>query len=329
MCVNCDEIIQVGNSGTDGWSPILALYEGECDGDPVTVHQLVSWVDGTGTRPDYDGDIMTDQWLIDHPIYLGSTGLVTDICEATNLQPANGATGATGPQGPAGPAGEAGNDGCDPVISILASVVGGDKTYEVDVIGPGESPCFPIYELEFPIEMITDNSELTTAIDTAVETYLSAEKTVDASISIGSVVNVNTDTYDFNYTIISGGPSLAIDPTFTSYTAYKVIGNLMILNFRLVLINNGTLGTFATTLRVPGGYTFSNALEINAIGSWVEYYAGNSGDKYQNFVIGNISGINNTLLRIGVTNIYGDITGWGLNAGQKATLMGQIMFTIN
>ncbi len=57
MCVNCDEIIQVGNSGTDGWSPILALYEGECDGDPVTVHQLVSWVDGTGTRPDYDGDI--------------------------------------------------------------------------------------------------------------------------------------------------------------------------------------------------------------------------------------------------------------------------------
>jgi hypothetical protein len=231
MCINCDEIIQVGNSGTDGWSPILALYEGECDGDPVTVHQLVSWVDGTGTRPDYDGDIMTDAWLAANPIYLGSTGLVTDICEATNLQPANGATGATGPQGPAGPAGEAGNDGCDPVISILASVVGGDKTYEVDVIGPGESPCFPIYELEFPIEMITDNSELTTAIDTAVQealspdvvsyTYLSGDigSKIFCISEVGSVTAaLNTSTYNN-----------------MSYVQYKILGNTMFLNFRLYL----------------------------------------------------------------------------------------------
>lgn len=341
MCINCDEIIQVGNSGTDGWSPILALYEGECDGDAVTVHQLVSWQEGSGTRPIYNGNIMTDAWLAAHPIYLGSAGFVTDICEATNLQPANGANGAAGATGATGATGEAGNDGCNPLAEI--SLTFEDGTGEpgvgltVDFIQSGEA-CNQSFDASLdPVDFAESDffnqvlltETFTNGVATAVETYLSAEKTVDSSVSIGSVANVNTATYDFNYTIITGGPTLAIDPSVASYTAYKVIGNLMILNFRLVLINNGTFGTFATTLKVPGGYTFSNALEINAIGSWVEYYAGNSGDKYQNFVIGNIAGTNNTLLRIGVTNIYGDITGWGLSSGQRATLMGQIMFTIN
>ena len=107
-CNGCDEIIQVGNSGTDGWSPILALVESTCDAANVTVHQLVSWEGGTGTRPIYSGNIMTDAWLAANPIYLGSAGFVTDICEATNLQPADGENGATGATGEAGPAGGSG-----------------------------------------------------------------------------------------------------------------------------------------------------------------------------------------------------------------------------
>jgi hypothetical protein len=95
-CNGCDEIVQVGNQGTDGWSPILALVESTCSGDDVTVHRLIRWTDGTGTFPDYNSNIMTDQWLIDNPIYLGSTGLVDDICDATNLKPADGTPGTPG-----------------------------------------------------------------------------------------------------------------------------------------------------------------------------------------------------------------------------------------
>jgi hypothetical protein len=319
MCINCDEIIQVGNSGTNGWSPILALYEGECDGDAVTVHQLISWDGGSGTRPSYSGNIMTNQWLIDHPIYLGSDGFVTDICEATNLQPADGATGATGPQGPAGPTGEAGNDGCDPVISILASVVGGDKTYEVDVIGPGESPCFPIYELEFPIEMITDNSELTTAIDEAVLAALQVSPQYNEITSISNNLGTGqvryTSSSSFNLSTLIG----------TLYTSHIIIGNRMTLSFRFSILTDvsGISTITKLELKIPDSKTSKNANDNNAIGYHKYTLSGtvmtpvittnNADDSYLNITFPISTGF----------------SGLTANFGEPVTFQGQITFTIN
>jgi len=197
MCINCDEIIQVGNSGTDGWSPILALYEGECDGDPVTVHQLISWYGGSGTRPDYDGDIMTDQWLIDHPIYLGSAGFVTDICNATNLIGGNGNNGSNGTNGTNG------TNGCTPEIGITAAVVG-DTVTPLTVTENFDVPCAPTYDIEFPISIftsdtvvdgITDSEAFSTAVTTAVNSVISgllapAETTI-ANVSTPTILTIS------------------------------------------------------------------------------------------------------------------------------------------
>lgn len=230
MCINCDEIIQVGNSGTDGWSPILALVESTCDAANVTVHQLVSWQGGTGTRPIYSGNIMTDAWLAAHPIYLGTAGFVTDICEATNLQPANGENGATGATGEAGPAGEAGNDGCNPDISITASVVGGDKTYEVDVIPGGEPPCFPTYELEFPIELFENT------VENLITSAFTAEEFAEELTSIGTSSGPQV------YLVgASGSGSLDFyvsEGNYASFTQLYKVGKTVTFNFRLGLTAN-------------------------------------------------------------------------------------------
>ena len=232
MCIDCGSDIILNAPGSDGWSPILALVESTCDAANVTVHQLVSWVDGTGTRPDYLGNIMTDQWLIDHPIYLGSSGLVTDICDATNLQPANGENGATGATGEAGPAGENGNDGCNPDISITASVVGGDKTYEVDVTRLDDplTPCFPDYYFEFPIDIFTNT------VENLISTALVAEEFAEELTSIGTssgpqVYLVGT----------SGSGSLDFyvsEGNYASFTQLYKVGKTVTFNFRLGLTAN-------------------------------------------------------------------------------------------
>ena len=96
-CTDCNDVdINTGSDGYNGWSPILALVESTCSGDDVTVHRLISWTGGTGTRPEYLGNIMTDPFLLTTPIYLGSSGFVTNICSATNLKPADGTAGAPG-----------------------------------------------------------------------------------------------------------------------------------------------------------------------------------------------------------------------------------------
>ena len=268
MCINCDEIIQVGNSGTDGWSPILALVESTCDAANVTVHQLVSWVDGTGTRPDYLGDIMTDAWLAANPIYLGSSGLVTDICEATNLQPANGANGATGATGEAGPAGEAGNDGCNPDISVSASVVGGDKTYEVDVTRLDDplTPCFPEYYFEFPIDIFTDT------VENLISTALVAEEFAEDLTSIGTSSGPQvylTSVFGPG----SGDLDFWVDPgNYSSFTQLYKVGKTVTFNFRLGLINNtGSIYTANQILiKFPTAFTDrpSNSSQYSAVGMY-------------------------------------------------------------
>ena len=323
MCTNCDEIIQVGNSGTDGWSPILALVESTCDAASVTVHQLVSWVDGTGTRPDYLGDIMTDQWLIDNPIYLGSAGLVTDICDATNLQPANGENGATGATGEAGPAGENGNDGCNPDISITASVVGGDKTYEVDVIPGGEPPCSPTYDLQFPIILFEE------IIENLVGTAVNSALTVTPTYILDPDINIGTgDTSDIKYTLlqtISGSPSLNIDATYANWIGYYTVGNQLTMDFRINIAGSGGSGYYRLEMLIPNSHTSINNNFTNAIG-----YSLSNGKLDNPSAIITTNSTASTHLKFGVAlSPYADIKPVLISDSGLLTIIGQITFLID
>lgn len=73
-----------GEDGANGWSPELAVV---ADGER-RVFRLIGWLSGSGETPGHEGE------------YLGATGFVTAIGEATDIR------GPQGPQGEQGPPGE-------------------------------------------------------------------------------------------------------------------------------------------------------------------------------------------------------------------------------
>ena len=279
MCVNCDEIIQVGNSGTDGWSPILALVEGTCDEDAVTVHQLVSWVDGTGTRPDYLGDIMTDQWLIDNPIYLGSAGLVTDICDATNLIGGSGGAGTPGGTGPEGPEGPA---GCTPIAELNFEFTNGGEgispPVDTSVIIDNTDPCNPIYDVSIDAQDLFTNVDLINLLldSTTFQTYINNL----LGSSIGGVNGINnsptisdTGTPDVYWYGNVGIGNLMFTSTSaatnTNFFKWNILGNRMTLDFLLNIMKVAVSSDedFLLELKIPGGYAVSSTVypESNAV----------------------------------------------------------------
>jgi hypothetical protein len=326
MCVNCDEIIQVGNSGTDGWSPILALFEGTCDGDPVIVHQLVSWVDGTGTRPDYDGDIMTDAWLLANPIYLGSAGLVTDICNATNLIGGNGNNGSNGTNGTNGA------DACIPEIGITAAVVG-DTVTPLTVTENFDVPCAPTYDIEFPISIftsdtvvdgITDSAAFSTAVTTAVNSVISG-LLAPAETMISPLTISDTGSPDVLYTEFISSTSLSFNTGSTSYISYKVIGNLMYLNFRFVIdVPPGPTPHIANfQVKIPAPYLFVNTSDVSAISR----YSLDAPTATYTPVI-STNNVDDGYLMISAYNDNTNATSFNLKTGTTEYFQGQITFTI-
>jgi hypothetical protein len=268
-CTDCNDVdINTGADGYNGWSPIYANIEETCDGTDVVIQQLISWTGGTGTKPEYSGSIMTDTWLATNPIYLGSTGFVTTICNATNILGATGAAGGTGSEGEAGPAGEAGNDGCNPDISVSASVVGGDKTYEVDVTRLDDplTPCFPEYYFEFPIDIFTDT------VENLISTALVAEEFAEDLTSIGTSSGPQvylTSVFGPG----SGDLDFWVDPgNYSSFTQLYKVGKTVTFNFRLGLINNtGSIYTANQILiKFPTAFTDrpSNSSQYSAVGMY-------------------------------------------------------------
>lgn len=80
-----------GTDGFNGWSPLLKIV---ARGDD-SVLQITDWVGGTGSKPTTLG-------------YIGTTGIVTNIANASNIR---GLKGDTGLQGEGGVQGIAGEDG--------------------------------------------------------------------------------------------------------------------------------------------------------------------------------------------------------------------------
>jgi hypothetical protein len=108
MCTDCNSVtLPSGINGDNGWSPELSLVSDNCEG-PISIIRLIKWIGGTGSKPFFGANEMTDSWLATNPIYIGTTGFVTDPCDATNV---NGSAGSVGPQGPIGPQGATGPQG--------------------------------------------------------------------------------------------------------------------------------------------------------------------------------------------------------------------------
>ena len=294
MCINCDEIIQVGNSGTDGWSPILALVESTCDAANVTVHQLVSWVDGTGTRPDYLGDIMTDAWLATHPIYLGSAGFVTDICEAT---PLNGGPGSAGAPGETGPEGPEGPPGCTPIADLNfefnnnGEPLGPPVDFKVEI--DDTDPCNPVYDIGIDALNLFTNDGLITALvnSSTFDDYI----TNLLSTLAGGVNDLNNDLTiaktsepDVLFSdAVNGGPGfddLQFIAATQNFFKWNILGNRMTLDFLLNIQSTGnTDQDYLLQLKIPANKTV--------------YYDNVSGEVYPES--------NAVAVTIAATNIYG------------------------
>lgn len=110
-----------GADGSNGWTPNIAIV---ADGERRVV-QVLSWSNGSGTPPTTG--------------YLGSTGIVTDIAQATNIrgiqgvQGIQGATGATGAQGIQGIQGNAGTSAYQ--LAVLEGFVGTESEWLASLVG--------------------------------------------------------------------------------------------------------------------------------------------------------------------------------------------------
>lgn len=94
MCTDCNSTtLPEGIAGNNGYSPKLAVVTVTCDTVEHEILQLVSWVGGSGTRPFYLTNEMTDAWLTANPIYLSSTGWTLSGCAATFIEGTDGIYG--------------------------------------------------------------------------------------------------------------------------------------------------------------------------------------------------------------------------------------------
>lgn len=318
MCTNCNDIeINTATDGYNGWSPELGVST-DCAGKSVL--RLISWIGGTGDKPSFNGNIMTDQYLIDNPIYLGVNGF-TDTCdEATDITGDDGAAGANGTTGEQGLPGAPGADGCDPNITITAQVSGGGgEPYNVTVLPVGEgAPCNPEYSFIFPIEMITENAELTTAIDAAVLEAMSVTPSPTIIPNNTSGIN-NTGTPIIRYTSSS---TFTLDATIgDSFISYVTIGNRMTVSFRISIVTASTPLPFIISLelKIPDSKTSQNTDESNAIGFGTYATLGAVP------IITTSNGANTNYLKITFPNTNGIYC----VSGTPYIFHGQITFTIN
>lgn len=258
MCTDCNSTtLPSGVNGDNGWSPVLAVVEIECE-EFLQVLQLTSWIGGTGNKPFYQSNEMTDAWLLVNPIYIGTNGFVTNPCDASNVKGDKGDTGDTGPIGPEGPPGDIGetgppgpngNNGCDPEIIITAQIET-SKTYEINVTQDLSNPCAPQYTFDFPKEIITDTID--DSINDTVVPYIDnyVDNLINNNWKSHSIANVAPILLIKN----THGGSLSLFPSSNriDMRVKKIGNNLELLTFTMqFLIQNSNLTTtYASELRL-------------------------------------------------------------------------------
>jgi hypothetical protein len=259
MCSDCNSTTLPSSvEGDNGWSPVLSAVSVECEG-VSQVLQLISWIGGTGTKPFYNSNEMTDAWLLVNPIYIGSTGFVTNPCLGSNIKGDKGDTGDTGAEGPKGDTGDQGEvgpmgpQGCAPILTITGELEDGEETFPVEVEGPiieiGE-PCAASYNFIFPLTPFQDyiNSTVNTAVNNILNSPWYSRTYNGSQAAPGNSTNQFFDLIAYLTPPLGGTlttiKTLAI-PIYGTITStvdflYKQLGNSIILNFNFNLYCRNT-----------------------------------------------------------------------------------------
>lgn len=241
-----------GATGFNGWSPVLAVVS---DSDRRVV-QVNSWTGGTGTPPTSG-------------LYLGSSGLVSDIALATDIR---GIQGLQGIQGEKGEKGDDGEDGkmvssiaFNPDMSIIVTYT--DATTVTSDAPPKQhgwgSYKDSVYTDASPLVIATNTQvvlpnnsgvKLETNLPTAVTTfynpttqkYLLQDPVGFYSVRVRFKVQAGNQSDYINV-------SMSKDTTENPYSEDRIIrGDSLVheMNFNTVMYGDTPLSTNGLTIRV-------------------------------------------------------------------------------
>jgi len=317
-CQDCNgNVMPSGLKGDNGWTPNLAVVD--CGTNRVL--RLIKWVGGTGIRPLFGTDEMTDTWLNNNPIYIGTTGLVTNCNIATNIK---------GDTGEAGGVGEDGDPGCNPDIELNISIGEGEESYEASVTKSGTT-CAPVYDVNFPIESITDiiNSEVN-------------------NIGFNDapwVLITGTDTNGlFGLRDLNSNMSGISYQSAQSFVKYKLLGKTLILHFVVKFdfnVDSGLLVyNFRLGVKLPNNYLKVNVYNVGNFNAEVKRLTPTTATEDYTFTHSTIDispgnfewGPGNTLTGttnqfFGTTNV-GQQVAWGMTSTAEVFLRGNYIIEI-
>lgn len=253
-----------GEQGFNGWSPVLAVVS---DSDRRVV-QVNSWTGGTGTPPPSG-------------VYLGSSGLVSDIALATDIRGIQGLQGATGEQGPAGEDGQDGQDGKTVSSITFNSDLSVTVTYTDDTTITSGTPPKQHGWGSYKDSVYTDVSPFVIATNTQVVLPNNADVKLETNLptAVTTFYNPTTQKYLLQdsegfYSVrvrfkVQAGTqsdyinvSMSKDTTENPYSEDRIVrGDSLVheMNFNTVMYGDTPLSTNGLTIRVK---TYSRQISI-------------------------------------------------------------------
>lgn len=250
-----------GATGFNGWSPVLAVVS---DSDRRVV-RVNSWTGGTGTPPPSG-------------LYLGSSGLVSDIALATDIRGIQGLQGIQGMQGPAGQDGVDGRTVSSITFNPDMSVT---VTYTDATTVTSDTPPSTTGWASYKDGTYTDISPLVIAPNTQVVLPNSAGIVIETNLpdSVTTFYNSTNQKYllqdpegfysvRVRFKVQAGSQadyinvSMSKDTTENPYSEDRMVrGDNLIheMNFSTVMYGDASLATNGLTIRVK---TFGRAMSI-------------------------------------------------------------------
>lgn len=250
-----------GEQGFDGWSPVLSVV---ADNNRRVV-KVDSWAGGTGTPPASG-------------LYLGSSGLVSDIALATDIRGIQGLQGIRGEQGVAGEDGEDGRTVSSITFNPDMSVT---VTYTDTTTVTSDAPPQQYGWGSYKDGVYTDASPLVIATNTQVVLPNSAGVKLEENLPTAVTTFYNPTTQKYllqdpqgfysvrvRFKVQAGSQadyinvSMSKDTTENPYSEDRMVrGDNLIhdMNFSTVMYGDVPLATNGLTIRVK---TFGRAMSI-------------------------------------------------------------------
>lgn len=250
-----------GDQGFNGWSPVLAVV---ADNNRRVV-RVDSWTGGTGTPPASG-------------LYLGSSGLVSDIALATDIR---GIQGLQGIQGEKGEKGEDGVDGKTVSSITFNSDLSVTLTYSDDTTVTSDTPPKQYGWASYKDGVYTDASPLVIAQNTQVVLPNSAGVILEENLptDVSTFYNSATQKYllqdpqgfysvRVRFKVQAGSQadyinvSMSKDTTENPYSEDRMVrGDNLVhdMNFSTVMYGDTPLSTNGLTIRVK---TYGRAMSI-------------------------------------------------------------------